>query len=147
MTAVDNATKRANTITITNDKGRLTKEQIKKMIDDADKFKEHDQEMRAIIASKNDLESYVYQIRTMLADTNIASRISAVERNKVSQMCDTIKSWLETNEIYTERDYVIKKQELENLCKPIIIRLYSGNAPPTQTSNTNSGGPTIDEVD
>lgn len=66
VTATENATGKKNQITIKNDKGRLTKEQIEKMIGEAEKFKEQDQQTKATVASRNDLESYVYQMKNLV---------------------------------------------------------------------------------
>lgn len=67
VTAVENASGKRNQITINNDKGRLTKEQIDRMIEEADRYKEQDEQIKAAIAAKNDLEMYVYQVKSMVS--------------------------------------------------------------------------------
>ncbi|CAH1174071.1 unnamed protein product [Phaedon cochleariae] len=150
VTACEIATGNKSNITITNDKGRLSKDQIQKMIADAEKFKEHDQEMRAAISSKNDLESYIYQMRTLVNDPNVAIKLRAEDKTKINKMCSEISDWMNTDDVKSEKDYVMKKQELENLCKPIIASLYSAGAGPQfpQFSRPdNDDGPIIDEAD
>ncbi|VEN50079.1 unnamed protein product [Callosobruchus maculatus] len=157
VSACETATGKKSNITITNDKGRLTKEEIKKIISEAEKFKDQDQEVRAAITAKNDLESYLYSIRNLINDPNIATRIGVTERTKVNEKTEEIQSWIAAKDVYTEREYVMKKQSLENLCKPIITNLYSsatmpqgrqfGSPDPNNSDNDNNGGPIIDELD
>lgn len=67
VSAVENATGKKNHITINNDKGRLTKEQIETMISEAETYREQDEQIKAAVAAKNDLESYVYQMKSMVS--------------------------------------------------------------------------------
>lgn len=67
VTASENASGKKNQITINNDKGRLSKEQIDRMIEEADRYKEQDEQIKAAIAAKNDLETYVYQVKSMVS--------------------------------------------------------------------------------
>ncbi|XP_056629922.1 heat shock cognate 71 kDa protein-like [Diorhabda sublineata] len=158
VTARETATGRKSNITITNDKGRLTKEQIQKMVAEAEKFREQDQGARAAVSARNDLETYVYQMRSLINDPQVQLKISSADQNKVLKMCEDITNWISENQGSSERDYSNKKMELENLCKPIVISLYSSSSGPnfdrsfTQPSDdrddsTNGGGPVIDEIE
>ncbi|CAH1986227.1 unnamed protein product [Acanthoscelides obtectus] len=158
VSACETATGKKSNITINNDKGRLAKDEIKKIIAEAEKFKEQDQEVRAAISAKNDLQSYLYSVRNLINDPNIASKIGVEDRTKVNGKAQEIKDWIADQEVYSERDYVMKKQSLENMCKPIIMRLYSsgtmpsqyrqfGSVGPNNDDNDDNGGPIIDEVD
>jgi len=60
VSAADKGTGKSNKITITNDKGRLSKEEIEKMVQDAEKFKAEDEATKAKIDAKNGLESYCF---------------------------------------------------------------------------------------
>ncbi|XP_050299437.1 heat shock 70 kDa protein 1-like [Anthonomus grandis grandis] len=151
--AKEQATGRQNTITITNDKGRLTKQQIEKMVSDAEKFKEQDQEVRAAVAARNELESYVYQMRSVTQDPAVSSKISSQEKANILKVCKEVDDWLKSTDKASEREYVAKKDAIEKVCKPVMVRLYSsaaGQAPPQRdfpSNNDDSGGPVIDEVD
>ncbi|XP_057650918.1 heat shock 70 kDa protein-like isoform X2 [Diorhabda carinulata] len=158
VTARETATGRKSNITITNDKGRLTKEQIQKMVAEAEKFREQDQGARAAVSARNDLETYVYQMRSLINDPQVQIKISSADQNKVLKMCEDITNWISENQGSSERDYSNKKMELENLCKPIVISLYSSDSGPnfdrsfTQPSDdrddsANGGGPVIDEIE
>ncbi|KAF7270746.1 hypothetical protein GWI33_016328 [Rhynchophorus ferrugineus] len=149
VTAKELATGKLNNITITNDKGRLSKEQIEKMLQDAERFKEQDQEMKAAIAAKNELESHIYHTRNVVKDPVIVGKISATEKNDILNKCESIENWLKNNENRSERDYAEKKEEIERICRPIMTRLYSNQANIQRDfpSQTNDDGPVIDEVD
>lgn len=156
VTAVENATGKKNNITITNDKGRLTKDEIKNMISDAEKYKEQDQEMKVSVAARNDLEAYIYQMKSLVNDNNVAGKIGSSDKTKILKKCDELTSWLSANETASEKNYVMKKQELEKICKPVMIALYaaanrrsssSGRTFPNTGNDNNDDGPTIEEVD
>lgn len=155
VTARETATGKRNNITITNDQSRLTKEEIARMIAEAERFREHDQEVRVAIAARNDLESYIYQMKSLINDAAVVNKISESEKSKILKKCINLTTWLSENDSATEKDYVMKKSELEKLCKPVVLRLYTSNTrdsraerqfPNSQNDNGN-GGPSIEEVD
>ncbi|XP_044270963.1 heat shock cognate 71 kDa protein-like [Tribolium madens] len=153
VTAIENATGKTNRITIKNDKGRLTKDQIEKMVTEAEKFKEQDQQMRATIASKNDLEAYVYQMKNLADDSTVASKLSTSDKTLLNNTCKEAIEWMNKNQSATEEQYVRKKEEIEIKLKPIIMKLYAGPGQssqrqfPTHGNNDRGNGPIIDEVD
>ncbi|XP_023309979.1 heat shock cognate 71 kDa protein-like [Anoplophora glabripennis] len=155
VSATESATGKKSDIRINNDKGRLSKDQIQTMIEDAEKFKEQDLEMRAAVAAKNDLESYLYQIKNLLNDPMVSSRISDSDKSKILRMCGEITDWMNGKDIYTEKEYALKRQQLENLCKPAVLNIYgrrgsSGNQNDRRFPSPGNGpasGPTIEEVD
>lgn len=95
-TAVENASGKRNQITINNDKGRLTKEQIDRMIEDAEKYKEQDEQIKAAIAAKNDLEMYVYQVKSMVSgkpwEIGVVFRLVLECRDGGSMTCNSWNS-------------------------------------------------------
>nr|XP_015833402.1 PREDICTED: heat shock 70 kDa protein isoform X2 [Tribolium castaneum] len=153
VSAVENATGKTNQITIRNDKGRLTKEQIEKMVTEAEKFKEQDQQMKATVASKNDLEAYVYQMKNLADDPTVASKLSPADKTLLSNTCKEAVEWMGKNQSATEEQNVRKKEEIENKLKPIIMKLYAGPGQssqrqfPSHDNNNRGNGPIIDEVD
>ena len=82
VTAVDKSTGRENKITITNDKGRLSKDDIERMVADAEKYKKEDEAQRDRISAKNSLESYCFNMKTSINDDKISSKISADDKAK-----------------------------------------------------------------
>ncbi|XP_061910207.1 heat shock 70 kDa protein-like [Entelurus aequoreus] len=149
VSAVDKSTGKESKITITNDKGRLSKEDIEKMVQDAEKYKADDDVQRDKIAAKNSLESYAYNMKSSVEDENVKGKISEEDKKVILDKCAQAISWLEKNQLAEKEEYEHQLRELENACKPIISKLYQG-APPGGC-NTQAGGstkgPTIEEVD
>ncbi|KAL1020835.1 hypothetical protein UPYG_G00005310 [Umbra pygmaea] len=155
VSAVDKSTGKENKITITNDKGRLSKEEIERMVQDADKYKAEDDAQREKITAKNGLESYAFNIKSSVDDPNLAGKISEDDKKKVIDKCNQTISWLENNQMAEKDEFEHQQKELEKVCNPIISKLYqgAGGAPPTGSCGSQAGGgassqgPTIEEVD
>ncbi|KAL3283834.1 hypothetical protein HHI36_018005 [Cryptolaemus montrouzieri] len=155
VSAVETATGRRNTITIKNDTGRLTGAQIEAMVKESEKHREHDEKMRAQVAAKNDLEGYVYQVKNMLSEPALEGKIPATERTTLITTCEAALDWLSKHPEATEQEISHKKQEVENVCRPIAMRLYAsasagqfpGQSRQFPTSASNNQGPIIDEAD
>uniref|UniRef100_A0AAZ3R0M7 Heat shock protein 70 n=1 Tax=Oncorhynchus tshawytscha TaxID=74940 RepID=A0AAZ3R0M7_ONCTS len=105
VSAVDKSTGKENKITITNDKGRLSKEDIERMVQDADKYKAEDDAQREKIAAKNSLESYAFNMKSSVEDDNMKGKISQEDKKKVVDRCDQTISWLENNQLGDKEEY------------------------------------------
>ncbi|XP_011602542.2 heat shock 70 kDa protein 1-like [Takifugu rubripes] len=150
VSAVDKSTGKENKITITNDKGRLSKEEIERMVQDADKYKDEDDQQREKIAAKNSLESYAFNMKSSVQEDNLKDKISEEDKKKVVDKCEETVSWLENNQLADKEEYQHQQKELEKVCNPIISKLYQGGMPggnPGGQSQSSSQGPTIEEVD
>merc|ERR1712018_373849 len=134
---------KAEKITITNDKGRLSKEEIEKMVADAEKFKDEDEKQKDRIAAKNGLESYIFNLKSSLDNEEVKAKLSTEEISGAQSALDAALKWMED-----------KQKELETMSKPIMSKIY-GQAGQTcgqqqqqqERSNNSTSGPTIDEVD
>merc|ERR1712027_25279 len=144
-------------ITITNDKGRLSKEEIERMVNDAEKFKEEDNKQKDRISAKNGLESYCFNMKTTIEDEKMADKISEDEKKEIIDKCDDAIKWLDANQLAEVEEFQEKQKEVEAVCNPIITKLYqsaggipgggmpgAGGAAPGGGSGS---GPTIEEVD
>ncbi|XP_051509331.1 heat shock 70 kDa protein-like [Myxocyprinus asiaticus] len=151
VSAVDKSTGKENKITITNDKGRLSKEEIERMVQDAEKYKAEDEVQREKIAAKNSLESYAFNTKNIVEDENLKGKISEDEKKKVIDKCKEVITWLENNQLAEKEEYKHHQEELESVCNPIITGLYQGGVPRTggcgYQAQPESQGPTIEEVD
>ncbi|XP_016344064.1 heat shock 70 kDa protein-like [Sinocyclocheilus anshuiensis] len=154
VSAVDKSTGKENKITITNDKGRLSKEEIERMVQEADKYQAEDDLQREKIAAKNSLESYAFNMKNSVEDENLKGKISEDDKKKVIEKCNEAVSWLENNQLADKEEYEHQLKELEKVCNPIITKLYQGGMPAggcgTQArgaSGAGAQGPTIEEVD
>jgi L1 cell adhesion molecule like protein len=156
VNALDKTTGKSEKITITNDKGRLSQDQIDKMVKDAEKYKEEDNKQKERIEAKNQLENYAYTIRSSLQDESLAGKLSADDKAKLNSAVDSAISWLDTHQGSTKDEFEAKRKELENIAMPIMSKL-AGSAPgPGPFPNPGTGptsppaygsGPTVDDVD
>ncbi|EDV40220.1 uncharacterized protein Dana_GF24052, isoform B [Drosophila ananassae] len=151
VTALEKSTGKENRITITNDKGRLSKDDIERMVNDAESYRQADEEQRDRVNAKNQLESYCFHLRSTLDDEQLRTRISDTDRETILQRCNETISWLDSNQLAEKQEFEHKQQELERICSPIMTRLYQSagmqQPPPAQSGNSSAGGPTIEEVD
>merc|ERR1712107_904477 len=99
VSAVDKSTNKGNKITITNDQGRLPKEDTERMVNDAEKFKADDEKQKERIAAKNGLESYCFNMKPTMEDENLKTKISEEEKRTINSKCDEALKWLESNQL------------------------------------------------
>merc|ERR1740128_539898 len=146
VSACDKSTGKQNKITITNDKGRLSKEDIEKMVNDAEKYKAEDEKQKERISAKNNLESYCFNMKSTLDDEKVKGKISESDRKVINDKCDDAVKWLDANQTAEMDEYGHKQKELEGVCNPIISKLYQG-AGGAPGGGASGKGPTIEEVD
>ncbi len=99
VSAVDTSTGKQNKITITNDKGRLSKDDIERMVNEADKFKEEDDRQREKIQAKNSLESYAYNMKSTIDDEKVKDKIPEEDKKAVLDKCKEVLDWLDNNQV------------------------------------------------
>ena len=162
VSAVEKAGGKTEKITITNDKGRLSKEEIEKMVADSEKFKAEDEKQKERIDAKNHLESYCFNVKSTLEDNATKDKISDMERSNLLETCNETITWLENNQTAEIEEFKQKQNEVEKIFTPIVQKLYSNgqNAQNIPTppggcgaesrqgfGGNNYGGPTVEEVD
>jgi len=123
VSALDKTTGKSERITITNDKGRLSAEQIEKMVADAEKYKEEDNKQKERVEAKNQLENYAFQIRSSLSDEAVAGKLNADDKTKLNSAVDSALSWLDTHQSASKDEFEAKRKELENTAMPILSKL------------------------
>jgi L1 cell adhesion molecule like protein len=130
VSAEDKSTGNKNKITITNDTGRLTKEQIDRMVQEAEKFRDEDKKQQDRINAKNKLEQYAYGLKTTIGDDKTKDKISAGDRSTIESAINETTRWVESNENASTEEFESKQKELEHIAQPIIMKLYQdGGAP------------------
>ncbi|CAK9214941.1 unnamed protein product [Sphagnum troendelagicum] len=158
VSAEDKTTGQKNKITITNDKGRLSKDDIEKMVQDAEKYKSEDEDHKKKIESKNGLENYAYNMRNTIKDDKIASNLDPADKKKIEDAVEAAIQWLDQNQLAESDEFDDKMKELESICNPIIARMYQGGAGGPDGAAPSYGGgdddipssgagPKIEEVD
>eukprot|EP01132_Coremiostelium_polycephalum_P004920 gene4920-6134_t len=155
VSAEDKTTGNKQKITITNDKGRLSKEQIEKMVADAEKFKAQDEAQREKVEAKNKLENYAYTVRTSIAEEKVAAKLSADEKSKIeTAVSETIK-WLDGNQQAEKEEFEDKMKSLEAIVNPIMTKMYQeaggqgmpGGMPGGMPEEAPKKSGTVDELD
>ncbi|KAH9715891.1 Heat shock 70 kDa protein 5 [Citrus sinensis] len=115
-----------NQITITNDKGRLSKEDIERMVQEAEKYKAEDEQVKKKVEAKNKLENYAYSMRNTVKDDKVAGKLAAADKQKIEKAVDETVEWLDGNQLAEVDEFEDKLKELEGLCNPIIAKMYQG---------------------
>ncbi|KAG0433978.1 Heat shock 70 kDa protein 1, partial [Dictyocoela muelleri] len=126
VSAVDKSAGKESKITITNDKGRLSKEEIERMVQDAEKFKNEDDRQRKRVSAKNALESYCFNMKSTAEDDKVKDKISEDDRTKIIEACNETIKWLDSNRLSEKEEYEQKQKEVEKVCTPIITKMYGG---------------------
>nr|BAK02646.1 predicted protein [Hordeum vulgare subsp. vulgare] len=126
VSAVDKASGNKQAITITNDKGRLSKEEVDRMVSDAAKYSAEDERQQKRVASKNGLESYTYTLRNTLQDPKMKDKLDDSDKKTLEKaIADTVK-WMDSNEAAEKEEYDHKLEELQGVANPIMTKLYQG---------------------
>lgn len=124
VSACDKSTQKKNSIQIVNNTGRLSKEEIEKMVTDQEKYKDEDERMKNQIEAKNGLEHYCYTVKKTCDDEKLADKFEGEEKANVKKLSDETIQWMETNQSAEKEEYDQKKKALEDLFNPIMTRIY-----------------------
>jgi heat shock protein 5 len=145
VSAMDKGTGKAESITIKNEKGRLSEEEIERMVKEAEDFAEEDKKFRDRTEGKNMLENYLYSIKNQVSDKEqLGGKISDEDKEKVLDIVKEKMDWLASNaETASKEDFEEQKAEVENVVNPITAKLY-GDA---GGSGGGSGATNEDDVD
>merc|ERR1712013_337912 len=128
VAAEDKGTGKAEKITITAEKGRLSEEEIERMVQEAEEFAEEDKRVKERIDAKNGLESYLYNLKNTLNDDEKELSISAGDKKEMEDMIDEALDWLEDNPEADAEEYAEKQKEVEQVANPIMRNMYAGGA-------------------
>ncbi|KAK9825136.1 hypothetical protein WJX81_002830 [Elliptochloris bilobata] len=129
--AEDKGTGKREKITITNDKGRLSQEDIERMVQEAEEFAEQDKKVKGRVDARNQLETYCYNMKTTI-DDKLGDKVDASDKEKVKSAVDEAIEWLDENQEAEEDEYKDKLKEVEDVCNPIVSAAYAkagGGAP------------------
>jgi len=159
VTACDKKTGNKNEVVIENDNGRLSKDDIEKMISDAEKYAEDDKKIVETINAKNSLETYLFTLKSSINDEKTKELISEDDKKKIEELVKEGEDYL-NNDNHDKDDYEKKKKDIEGVCMPIMAKIYSqgqGGMPgmpttegeqSTEGEQTNEGdGAKVDDLD
>ncbi|KAG5475235.1 hypothetical protein CUR178_04688 [Leishmania enriettii] len=164
VSAEEKGTGKRNQITITNDKGRLSKDEIERMVNDAAKYEAADKEQRDRVEAKNGLENYAYSMKNTINDTNMSGKLEESDKTTLSNAIESALTWLSSNQEASKEEYQHQQKELESTCNPIMTKMYqsmgsaAGGMPGGMPDMSGMGGgagpdvgassgPKVEEVD
>lgn len=140
VSAEDKSTGKKNKITITNDKGRLTKEEIERKVKEAEKYKAEDDAARERIEAHNSLENYCYTLRNTINEDKLKDKLSDADRSAIETKVNEVLKWLEENEDVSKEEFEAKQKEVEAIANPIMTRLYQSAGGDSAGGMPNTGG-------
>eukprot|EP00793_Prasinoderma_coloniale_P004128 PRCOL_00006304-RA len=143
VSAEDKTTGQKNKITITNDKGRLSKDDIERMVQEAEKYKAEDEEHKKKVDAKNALENYAYNMRNTIKDDKVADKLDAADKETIEKAVESTIEWLDANQLAEIDELEDKLKELEGICNPIVSKMYAaagGGAPGAEGGMPDMGG-------
>jgi len=164
VSATEKSTGKENKITITNDKGRLSQDEIERMVSEAEKYKAEDDANRNRIEAKNGLENYCYSLKGSISGEEVAAKMDAADKTTLEGKIEETISWLDSNPSAEKEEYEEKQKELEGVAMPILQKMggaagaggmggmpdmggMPGGAPGAPPAEDPAGGRTIEEID
>merc|ERR1739845_124765 len=121
------------------EKGRLSKEEIEKLVKDAEKYKSEDQAMRKKVENKNAYENYIYSIRNTLNEEKLKEKLSDEDKNSIEDLVKTNQEWLDSHPDASVDEYESKMKEMEQVFQPIMSKFYQANNGQQENMNRNMG--------
>ncbi|CAJ1963229.1 unnamed protein product [Cylindrotheca closterium] len=128
VSAVDKGTGKSEKITITADKGRLSEQDIQRMIEEAEEYAEEDRLFKERIESRNGLESYLYGLKTNLDGEDSTVSLSMDDKKELLDLVDEKLDWMEDNPDASKDDLDDQRKEVEQIAIPLMRQAYSGGA-------------------
>jgi L1 cell adhesion molecule like protein len=169
VTASEGTSGKEAAIRITNEKGRLTEDEIEKMVKEAEQFAAEDEAQAKKVGAKNDLENYCYQLKSSMDDPKFADKLSEEDKKEVNDKVNDTLQWLEGNQTAEAEEFEAKRKETEEVANPVMMKAYAaaGGAPGGEggmpdmsgmnmpgaegmnmpTTEEDNKGPEVEEVD
>jgi len=128
VSAEDKGTGKAEKITITAEKGRLSEEDIERMVREAEEYADEDKKVKERIDARNGLESYLYNMKNTLDDDEkgVADKLSADDKEEIENTINEALDWLDENPEADKEEYTSKQKEVEAIANPIMRNVYQG---------------------
>ena len=160
VSALEKGSGKSNKITITNDKGRLSKEDIDRMVSDAEKYKAEDEKEGERVRAKNQLESYAFTLKNSVSESSFKEKVGEEDSAKLEKAAQESIDWLDASQAASTEEYKDRQKDLEAIASPIMTKFYGagggtggpmpggtgGGAGPEGAAGSQTG-PTVEEVD
>ena len=123
--ALDKGTGKSESITITNDKGRLSQDEIDRMVEEAEKYAEQDNALKEKVLARNNLENYAHSLRNQIKDDKLGEKLDEDDKDTILEAVNDVFEWLEeVGQDASKEDYEEKKENLSSIAYPITSKLY-----------------------
>jgi molecular chaperone DnaK (HSP70) len=159
ISASDKGTGKSQSLTITSEKGRLSEEEIERMVREAEEFAELDKAEKEKVTARNELETYLYNLKNSVTDA-LKDKLSDDDKTTITKSVEEALVWLEDHPAAEKVDYESKQKEVEGVANPILKRAYEGASSSSGSSSAGDddflgedvdgagdGGPSVEEVD
>lgn len=149
VSASEKSTGKSNKITISNDKGRLSKEQIEKMVAAAAEHEAEDKARMECVEARNELESYLYNCRNSFRDPDVKGKMAEEDVKQGDDFVETHLKWLESHQDASVEEFKDYKKKAEGDILPLMMKLYAAKGSPDGTAApaVPESGPKVEEVD
>ena len=149
VSAVEKSSGKEEKITITNDSNRLSKDDIERMVNDAEKFRDEDEKIRLRVEAKNKLENYCYSLRSSMLDDEKMKTALGDDAELLDKTTQSALDWIETDDgSRTAEEYEARMKEVEGMMMPLVQKAYQANMPEQNNTETvPQNEPTVEEVD
>ena len=146
VSAVEKATGKSEKIVVTNDSGRLSKEEIERMLKEAKEFEEQDKITKEKIDAKNSFENYIYSMKNTVEDKEkgLGAKLTDDEKETINNAIKEAQDWLSANQDAEKDEYDTHLKDLQKICDPIIGKLYQQTGGPGGANNADSGSQDAD---
>ena len=136
--AEDKGTGKSEKITITNDKGRLSQEEIERMVEEAEEFAEEDKKIKERIDSRNSLETYAYNMKNTVSDSDkLGDKLEESDKSTIQDAVKEVLEWLDENQEADKEEYEEKLKEIEASCNPIVSQAYQQNEEDSESGDVD----------
>jgi len=151
VSALEKSSGKKENITVTNDRGRLSQEDIDRMVKEAEEFKEDDMKQKEKVDAKNELEMLIFQCKSQLEKPEVQEKLNSEDKDKACARLNEIQTWIDNDEEKEKHQYEEKKKEIETLSMKL-FQPPENNSETTETNNSSyeeeqDNGPSIEEID
>jgi len=126
--ATDKMSGNKKDITIKYNKGRLSEAEIKKVVEDAERYRAEDEKVKLRVEAKNELETYAYSVKNSINDANISSKLSPEDKSAIEKAVKDTVDWLDRNQSAEVDEFKDQKEQLEKTVNPIMTKMYQGSS-------------------
>lgn len=150
VSAIEKGTGKRSNITITNESGRLSREEIDRMVHDAEKYADADKSEADRVQAKNSFENYMYSIKNSITEPGVKEKLSEDDLITITGIVDEKLRWIDSNTTATQEEYEAQRKDAEGRISPIIGKIYAETASREASGDhdaSTQSGPKIEEVD